>query len=134
MKKDLHPSDYQPVVFEDLNDGSRFLTRSTASSNETVEWEDGNSYPLIKVHISSASHPFYTGQEKLVDVEGRVDRFKARQQAAISKKDARSNKAKKAQKKSEDQDYEVQKVGGGSHQAKAAPAKEAKQEAKTADA
>lgn len=85
------------VVFEDLNDGSRFLTKSTAKTKETIKWEDGTVYPLVKVHITSASHPFYTGQEKLVDVEGRVDKFKARQIAAGKAKAERQ--AKLANKK-----------------------------------
>lgn len=118
MKTDIHPTNYRPVVFQDLNNDATFLVRSTASSDETIKWEDGNEYPLVKVHISSASHPFYTGQEKLVDVEGRVDRFKARQDAASKKKEALAAKAKKAQKKatSEDEDTGPQKVGGGSKQ------------------
>ncbi len=107
MKKGIHPTNYRPVVFQDLNNGFSFLTRSTAESEETVKWEDGNEYPLIKVHISSASHPFFTGQEKLVDVEGRVDRFKARTAAAAKAKEARKasvhkktdRKAKQGQKK-----------------------------------
>jgi len=78
MKKDLHHKDYRLVVFEDLNDGTRILTRSTVAAEETTKWEDGQEYPLIKVHISSSSHPFFTGQEKLVDIEGRVDRFNKR--------------------------------------------------------
>jgi large subunit ribosomal protein L31 len=82
MKKDIHPKDYRLVVFEDLNNGERFLTRSTVKTSETIRLEDGKEYPLVKVHISSSSHPFFTGQEKLVDIEGRVDRFKARQLAA----------------------------------------------------
>lgn len=89
MKKGIHPTTYRPVVFQDLNNEFSFLTRSTASSEETIKWEDGKEYPLIKVHISSASHPFFTGQEKLVDVEGRVDRFKAQQKAAAKAKEAR---------------------------------------------
>ena len=118
MKTDIHPTNYQPVVFEDLNNGARFLVKSTASSEETTKWDDGNTYPLIKVHISSASHPFYTGQEKLVDVEGRVDRFKARQDAAKAKRDALANKGKKAQKKAAtDKGDDKVKVGGGSRQA-----------------
>ena len=84
MKTDIHPTNYRPVVFEDLNNGQRFLTKSTAPSEETTKWDDGQDYPLIKVHISSASHPFYTGQEKLIDVEGRVDKFKARQEFAAA--------------------------------------------------
>ena len=104
MKKDLHPADYRPVVFQDLNNGFSFLTRSTAASEETVKWEDGNEYPLVKVHISSASHPFFTGQEKLVDVEGRVDRFKARQQAADKAQDARKAAAHKKTNRKASQD------------------------------
>ena len=82
MKRDLHPDNYRLVIFEDLNDGFRILTKSTASSNETTKWDDGNEYPLIKVHVSSSSHPFYTGEEKILDIEGRVDKFKARAAAA----------------------------------------------------
>lgn len=115
MKTDTHPTNYKPVVFEDLNDGTKILVKSTASAKETIKWEDGNEYPLIKVHISSSSHPFYTGQEKLVDVEGRVDRFKARQDAAKAKREALASKAKKAQKKASTADDKV-KVGGGSKQ------------------
>lgn len=96
MKKELHPANYRPVIFQDLNNNSTFLTKSTAESDETIEI-DGVSYPLIKVHISSASHPFFTGQEKLVDIEGRVDRFKARVAAAKAKQP----KAKKSVDKSE---------------------------------
>lgn len=84
------------MVIKDSNSGFAFLTRSTAKTEETIKWEDGNEYPLLTVHISSASHPFYTGEEKIVDVEGRVDRFKARRAAADAAKDKLSNKAKKA--------------------------------------
>ena len=84
MKADLHPTSYRLVIFEDLNNGHQFLTRSTAPAEQKTKWSDGQTYPLIKVHISSASHPFYTGQEKLIDVEGRVDKFKARQRAAAT--------------------------------------------------
>jgi large subunit ribosomal protein L31 len=96
MKKDLHPTEYRPVVFQDAAAGFAFLTSSTAKSDQTIKWEDGNEYPLVQVHISSASHPFYTGKEKLLDTEGRVDRFKARTEAAQARKDALANKAKKA--------------------------------------
>ena len=99
MKQAIHPENYRIVVFEDLNDGTKFLTRSTVASEETIKWEDGNNYPLVKVHISSASHPFFTGQEKLVDIEGRVDKFEARRKAAAAAKEARSAKAKPAAKK-----------------------------------
>ena len=108
MKKDLHHKDYRPVVFEDLNNGTRILTRSTVAAEETVKWEDGNEYPLVKVHISSASHPFFTGQEKLVDIEGRVDRLKARAEAA---KKAREAKTAKKPRKSESKQAESQKLG-----------------------
>jgi len=77
MKADTHP-DYREVVFQDLSSDFAFLTRSTVSSKETIKWEDGNEYPLIKVEVSSASHPFYTGKHKLMDTGGRVDRFKRR--------------------------------------------------------
>lgn len=94
MKKEIHPTNYRPVVFQDLNNDWSFLTRSTITTTETVKWEDGNEYPLIKVHISSASHPFYTGQEKLMDIEGRVDKFKARALAAEKARESRSSAAK----------------------------------------
>ena len=96
MKTNLHPTDYRPVVFSDDVAGFAFLTQSTAQTTETIKWEDGNEYPLIKMHISSASHPFFTGEEKIIDTEGRVDRFKARFEAAAKRKDALGNKAKKA--------------------------------------
>lgn len=98
MKKDLHPTDYRFVVFQDEAAGFSFLTQSTATSNETIKWEDGKEYPLVKVHISSASHPFFTGEEKIIDTEGRVDRFKARAAAAEERRKALANKAKKAEK------------------------------------
>ena len=72
------------------------MTQSTAATDDTIKWEDGNEYPLIKVHISSASHPFFTGEEKIIDTEGRVDRFKARAAAAEARKAELANKAKKA--------------------------------------
>lgn len=95
MKKDLHPKNYRPVVFEDLNNGFRFLTRSTVASDESIKWEDGNEYPLVKVHITSASHPFFTGDEKVLDIEGRVDKFKARAQAGAAAREARAKAATK---------------------------------------
>jgi large subunit ribosomal protein L31 len=79
MKADIHPK-YREVVFQDLSSDFAFLTRSTVYSKETIKWEDGNEYPLIKVEVSSASHPFYTGKHKLMDTGGRVDRFKRRYQ------------------------------------------------------
>jgi large subunit ribosomal protein L31 len=77
MKADIHP-DYRDVVFQDVTSDFKFLTRSTLGSKETIKWEDGNEYPLIKVDISSASHPFYTGQNRVVDTAGRIDKFKKR--------------------------------------------------------
>lgn len=96
MKKGIHPTNYRPVVFQDDQAKFAFLTQSTATTDESIKWEDGNTYPLIKIHISSASHPFFTGEEKIIDTEGRVDRFKARFEAAAKRKDALGNKAKKA--------------------------------------
>lgn len=95
MKKELHPKNYRLVVFEDLNNGSRFITRSTVASEETIKWEDGNEYPLVKLHITSSSHPFYTGEERVLDIEGRVDKFKARAEAAAARKAQLAGKAKK---------------------------------------
>jgi large subunit ribosomal protein L31 len=100
MKRDLHPNNYRLVVFEDLNNGFQLLTRSTVLTSETIKWEDGQEYPLIKVHVSSSSHPFFTGEEKILDIEGRVDKFKARTEAAQKAKNQRVNAAKKqAQRK-----------------------------------
>ncbi len=96
MKSNLHPTEYRPVVFSDETANFAFLTQSTAQTTETIKWEDGNEYPLVKVHISSASHPFFTGEEKIIDTEGRVDRFKARFAAAEARKEALASKAKKA--------------------------------------
>jgi large subunit ribosomal protein L31 len=77
MKAGIHP-EYRDVVFQDVTSEFKILTRSTLSSKETVKWTDGNEYPLIKVEISSASHPFYTGQNKIMDTSGRVDKFRKR--------------------------------------------------------
>lgn len=95
MKKAIHPTNYRPVVFQDLNNGFSFLTNSTATSDENTKWKDGKEYPLVKVHISSASHPFFTGEERVLDVEGRVDKFKARAEAAAAAREKRMNAAKK---------------------------------------
>lgn len=74
MKKNLHPA-YKEVVFLDTSSDFKFLTRSTMTSKETIKWEDGNEYPLVKVEVSSASHPFYTGKKLFVDTAGRVEKF-----------------------------------------------------------
>ena len=74
MKQGIHP-DYHPVVFEDSSTGYKFLSGSTATSSETVKWEDGNEYPLIRVEVTSDSHPFYTGKQKFTQADGAVDKF-----------------------------------------------------------
>ena len=78
MKEGLHPGNYRLVVFRDMSNGHSFLSRSTAASKETMKWEDGNEYPVIKLEISNTSHPFYTGKNMLVDTAGRIDKFKKR--------------------------------------------------------
>ncbi|MBP6184508.1 MAG: type B 50S ribosomal protein L31 [Saprospiraceae bacterium] len=75
MKKETHPETYRLVVFKDFSADESFLTRSCTNSRETVLWEDGKEYPLVKLEISSRSHPFYTGKMKFVDSAGRIDKF-----------------------------------------------------------
>jgi len=82
MKKDIHPDNYRLVIFEDISNGEKFLIGSTVETDEVATWEDGNEYPLRRIDVSSTSHPFYTGQEKVMDSAGRVERFKARQAKA----------------------------------------------------
>ncbi|MBM7796702.1 type B 50S ribosomal protein L31 [Pseudoglutamicibacter cumminsii] len=77
MKAEIHPT-YEPVVFRDLASGEKYLTRSTMTSDKTIEWEDGNTYPVVDVEISAASHPFYTGKQRIMDSAGRVERFNQR--------------------------------------------------------
>jgi len=77
MKAGIHP-EYREVVFHDVTSDFKILTRSTLASKETTKWEDGNEYPLIKVEVSSATHPFYTGKNKVIDTSGRVDKFRKR--------------------------------------------------------
>ena len=77
MKKGIHPDNYRPVVFKDMSNEDVFITRSTINAKETIEI-DGVTYPLVKIEISSSSHPFYTGKQKLVDTSGRVDMFNKR--------------------------------------------------------
>ncbi|MBI2008857.1 type B 50S ribosomal protein L31 [Candidatus Saccharibacteria bacterium] len=115
MKKDIHAKNYRPVVFQDSNDGTTFLTRSTAEAEETITL-DGVEYPLVKVHISSSSHPYFTGEERIVDIEGRVDKFKARQKAAEAAKATKaassaSRKSKVVSQKSKKP--QAQKLGNG---------------------
>ena len=78
MKKDIHPKGYRLVVFKDMSNESTFLTRSTTATKETIVWEDGKEYPVVKLEISNTSHPFYTGKNVLVDTAGRIDKFKKR--------------------------------------------------------
>lgn len=94
MKKDLHPANYRLVVFQDLNNQQTYLTRSTVAAEDKITL-DGVEYPLVKVHITSSSHPFFTGEERVLDIEGRVDKFKARAEAAKAAKDKRIAAAKK---------------------------------------
>lgn len=100
MKKEIHPSDYRPVVFQDLNNNTTVLTRSTVATDETIMLE-GVEYPLVKVHITSSSHPFFTGEERIVDIEGRVDKFKARAAAGQAARDKRTAAAKKVSARKE---------------------------------
>lgn len=86
MKTDIHPANHRPVIFEDNSSGARFLVRSTVESEKTDKWDDGKEYPVVYVDVSSASHPFYTGQEKVMDTAGRVDRFKQRAAQAQGRK------------------------------------------------
>lgn len=94
MKKDLHPTNYRLVVFQDLNNQQTYLTRSTVATEDKISL-DGTEYPLVKVHISGSSHPFFTGEERIVDIEGRVDKFKARAAAGEAAKERRAAAAKK---------------------------------------
>ena len=87
MKKDIHPTDYRFVVFKDMSNDYSFLSKSTVKTKETIKWEDGNEYPLVKLEISHTSHPFYTGKMQLVDTAGRVDKFRNRYKKHLEKKD-----------------------------------------------
>ncbi|MFM7358331.1 MAG: type B 50S ribosomal protein L31 [Sediminibacterium sp.] len=78
MKKGIHPENYRLVVFKDMSNGYSFLSKSTAATKETIVFEDGKEYPLVKIEISNTSHPFYTGKNMLVDTAGRIDKFKKR--------------------------------------------------------
>lgn len=78
MKKGIHPENYRMVIFKDMSNETAFLSRSTAKSNDTMKWEDGNEYPVIKLEVSNTSHPFYTGKNVLLDTAGRIDKFNKR--------------------------------------------------------
>jgi large subunit ribosomal protein L31 len=88
MKTDIHPENYRLVIFHDNSSGARFLVGSTVETEATEKWDDGKEYPIAYIDVSSASHPFYTGQEKVMDTAGRVERFKARASQATRKKKA----------------------------------------------
>ncbi len=85
MKKDTHPKNYRTVIFHDNSSGERFLLGSTIATESNEKWTDGKEYPIAFVDVSSASHPFYTGQEKVMDTAGRVERFKARAEKSKAK-------------------------------------------------
>lgn len=85
MKPDIHPKNYRNVVFKDISCDHMFLTKSCIETKDTIKWEDGNEYPLVKLEISNMSHPFYTGKMKLIDTAGRVDKFNTRYRKAAEK-------------------------------------------------
>ena len=95
MKEGIHPDNYRFVVFKDMSNEYAFLGKSTANAKETIKWEDGNEYPLIKLEISSQSHPFFTGKMNLVDTAGRIDKFRNKY-AKFSKKDAAADNKEEA--------------------------------------
>lgn len=86
MRKDIHPKEYRTVVFKDMSNETAFVSKSTIKTKDTIVWEDGKEYPLIKLEISNTSHPFFTGKVKLVDTAGRVDKFRNKYQKHLDKK------------------------------------------------
>ncbi|MGB0424212.1 MAG: type B 50S ribosomal protein L31 [Flavobacteriales bacterium] len=88
MKEGIHPENYRLVVFKDMSSDYAFMSKSTANAKETIEWEDGNEYPLIKLEISHKSHPFYTGKMNLIDTAGRIDKFRNKYAKWSKKTDA----------------------------------------------
>lgn len=101
MKQGIHPENYRLVVFKDMSCDYTFLSKSTADSKETIKWEDGNEYPLVKLDISSKSHPFYTGKMTLVDTAGRIEKFKNKY-AKFSKSKASKKETPAVEDKKED--------------------------------
>lgn len=89
MKQDIHPTNYRPVIFDDVAAGTRFLIGSTVHTKEKAKWEDGKEYDLYTLEISSASHPFFTGKKTTIDRAGRVERFKARSAKGVAKAGAK---------------------------------------------
>ncbi len=98
MKKSLHPTNYRLVAFQDLNNNSVFITKSTVETSDTIK-HNGIEYPLVKIHISSSSHPYFTGEEKILDIEGRVDKFKAKTEMALKAKQSLMSSAIKKSKR-----------------------------------
>jgi len=88
MKAGIHPENYRLVIFKDMSNDYTFLSKSCAATTDTMKWEDGNEYPLVKLEISHKSHPFYTGKQTLIDTAGRVDKFKTRFQKHLKKESA----------------------------------------------
>ena len=86
MRKDIHPKEYRTVVFKDMSNETAFVSKSTIKTKDTIVWEDGKEYPLIKLEISNTSHPFFTCKVKLVDTAGRVDKFRNKYQKHLDKK------------------------------------------------
>ncbi len=115
MKDDIHP-EYRPVVFKDDSTGYTFLTRSTMSSDRVIEWEDGTEYPLVKLDISSSSHPFYTGQQRLVDTAGRVERFRRRYSQRQEKAEGAGTKKEGAAASDSPADASTEDGGTGAEQ------------------
>ncbi len=91
MKKDIHPENYRQVIFEDSASGARFLLWSTIETDQVGTWDDGKEYPLVNIEVSSASHPFYTGVKTTIDTAGRVEKFKARMEAAKKAREAKKS-------------------------------------------
>jgi large subunit ribosomal protein L31 len=89
MKKEIHPKNYRPVVFKDISCDYAFLSKSCVETKDTIKWEDGNEYPMVKLEISNMSHPYYTGKMKLIDTAGRIDKFKNRYGKPGDKKEAK---------------------------------------------
>ncbi|MFA6925092.1 MAG: type B 50S ribosomal protein L31 [Bacteroidales bacterium] len=103
MKKDIHPKDYRLVVFKDTSNDYMFMTKSAVQTKETIKWEDGKEYPLVKVEISHTSHPFYTGKMKFVDTAGRVDKFRSKYKKHFDKKN------KEQEEKEQEKDKNIEK-------------------------
>lgn len=104
MKSNIHPAHYRPVVFQDSNNGTLFLIQSCVKTAETIKYEDGKEYPLFKIEISSASHPFYTGKKMTVDTAGRIEKFKEQRKLAGQKQQEEDTRAKKERKRNSFED------------------------------